>query len=270
MYRDFRREFGKTVSMLTLLALVFALSVPVRAQRLLTVPAGTVIPLRMDTFLSSETSRVGDRFTATASNDVIVDESLTVPVGSKVEGHVTGAIPATRSRRGSIAIAFDRIRFPGGGSAMVDGTLTTLSEAGRRQLEANNEDVIGGGGRSTRRTITFIGGGAGAGALIGALAGGGKGAAVGAGVGALLGTVGVLLTGGEKAEVQPGTEFGMMVESPFSVETNNGYSYYDQGSQQRNFTSFESIRFTQIVLRDRGYYNGPINGQMTVATRDAI
>ena len=270
MYRDFRREFGKTVSMLTLLALVFALSVPVRAQRLLTVPAGTVIPLRMDTFLSSETSRVGDRFTATVSNDVIIDGSLAVPAGSKVEGHTTGATPATRSRAGSIAVAFDRIRFPAGGSVMVDGTLTTLSEDGRRQLEANNEDVIGGGGRSTRRTITFIGGGAGAGALIGALAGGGKGAAVGAGVGAILGTLGVLLTGGEKAEVRAGTEFGMMVESPFTVETNNGSGYYDQGSQQRNFTSFESIRFAQIVLRDRGYYNGPVNGQMTVATRDAI
>ena len=182
----------------------------------MTIPAGTVIPLRMDTYLSSETSRVGDRFMATVFRDVALNGVLALPAGTKVEGRVTGATPATRSRAGTIAVAFDRIRFVDGSSTMVDGTLTTLSEEGRGQIEANNEDVIGGGSR-TRRAVVFIGGGAGVGALIGALAGGGKGAAVGAGVGAVLGTLGVLLNQGEKAEVRTGTEFGMMVETPVTV-----------------------------------------------------
>src|SRR5215216_2997016 len=39
---------------------------------------------------------------------------------------------------------------------------------------------------------------------------------------------------------------------------------------QNVFTSYESIRFAQITLRDRGYYTGQINGVMTPATRNAI
>ncbi len=41
-------------------------------------------------------------------------------------------------------------------------------------------------------------------------------------------------------------------------------------SGQEIFSSFESIRSAQIALRDRNYYNGPVNGQMTPGTRDAI
>jgi peptidoglycan hydrolase-like protein with peptidoglycan-binding domain len=39
---------------------------------------------------------------------------------------------------------------------------------------------------------------------------------------------------------------------------------------QERYSSFESVRSAQMALRDRGYYNGPINGQMTPATRDAL
>lgn len=39
---------------------------------------------------------------------------------------------------------------------------------------------------------------------------------------------------------------------------------------QNVVTSPESIRFAQMTLRDRGFYNGPINGEMTNATRAAI
>jgi peptidoglycan hydrolase-like protein with peptidoglycan-binding domain len=273
MCSSFRKQIERSASLFLALALVIGFGIPARAQRLVTVPVGTLLPLRMDTYLNSDTSRVGDRFVATVSRDVTIDGGLAVASGSKVEGHVTGATPATRTRAGSIAVAFDRIRFASGASVMVDGTLTTLSDEGRRQLEASNEDVIGGGSR-TRRTVVFIGGGAGAGALIGALAGGGKGAAVGAGVGAVLGTIGVLLTRGERAEVQPGTEFAMMVESPFTVTTDRLGAFDDTtavgGSQRSDFTSFEAIQFAQIALRDRGYYTGPINGQVSVATRDAV
>ena len=254
------------------LALIFVLSIPSWAATRVTIPSGAVIPLRMDTYLSSETSRIGDRFTATASSDVTVNGILALPAGTKIEGHITGATPATRSRAGTIAVAFDRVRFVDGSSTFVDGSLTTLSEEGRRQIEASNEDVIGGGSR-TRRAVVFIGGGAGVGALIGAIAGGGKGAAVGAGLGAVLGTIGVLLNQGEKAEVQTGTEFGIMLESPLTVETDAAGVADDRdysGPQQTVFNSFQSVQLAQIALRDRGYYNGPINGEMTVATREAL
>ncbi|HVF92543.1 MAG TPA: peptidoglycan-binding domain-containing protein [Blastocatellia bacterium] len=242
----------------------------------------------MDTYLSSETSGVGDRFTATVSRDVIVDRQLALPSGTKIEGHVTNVSRSdSRSRAGTIAIAFDRVMLSNADSVPVDGTLTTLDESARRQIEnADAEDNIEGRSR-TRKAVVFVGGGAGAGAVIGAVAGGGKGAAVGAGVGAVLGTIGVLLSKGEKAEVTPGTEFGMMVERSFNVNSNvnspnvnssgvagdsdPGYQS-DRGMQNvdMTFTSAEAIRSAQGVLRDRGFYNGTVNGVMTPGTRAAI
>ncbi|HYP25775.1 MAG TPA: peptidoglycan-binding protein [Blastocatellia bacterium] len=285
-----QRKIKMSASLFLSLALMLTLGVPALAQRSVTVPAGTVIPLTMDTYLSSETSGVGDRFTATVSRDVIVDGRVVVPSGAKVEGHVTSAERASsRSRAGTIGIAFDRLVLSDRGSIPVDGTLTSLDESARRQIEnADEEDNVEGGSR-TRRAIVFVGGGAGAGAVIGAVAGGGKGAAVGAGVGAVLGTIGVLLSKGEKAEVTPGTEFGMQVERSFNVDSSGlaasdasssgvagdydpGPQFQGSGRQGRDvvFTSAEAIRSAQGVLRDRGFYNGPVNGVMTPGTRAAI
>src|SRR5712691_11076833 len=110
------------------LVLVVALVAPALGQRLVTVPVGTVVPLRMDTALSSNSSRVGDRFTATVSRSVLLDNRVVLPEGAKVEGHVTGISPGERGRApGSIAVAFDRIALPDGNAIPIVATLTTLS-----------------------------------------------------------------------------------------------------------------------------------------------
>ena len=249
------------------LVLILGMMIPASAAQRVTVPVGTVIPLRMDTTLNSESSRVGDSFTATVFRDVIINRYVAVPVNSKVQGHVTRVDDADRtSSPGTIAVAFDRLIFPNNRSVAVDGTLTTLSDEARRNIEGDidEENRVEGSGR-TRRSIVFIGGGAGAGALIGALTGGGKGAAVGSGIGAVLGTLGVLLSKGDDAEVNPGTEFGMMVERSFTVEAAgmaNGGDFTPQPPQSI-FSSVYAIRSAQHVLYDRGYYDGPTNGVMT-------
>ncbi|GEM_PF-777164 len=272
----------RTASALLSLAMILSLVSLASAQRLVTVPVGTVIGLRMDTLVSSDTSRVGDRFTATVFRAVTVEGRVAVPDGAKVEGHITAVTPAERaSKAGTLAVAFDRIVFSRGNSIPVDGTLTTLNEEGRRRIEQDidNEGTVGGGSR-TRRGVIFIGGGAGAGAVIGAVAGGAKGAAVGTGIGAVLGTIGLLLSNGEKAEVPAGTEFGMMVERSFTVDTTTFDAAGGQGfnlndgdtgiTSQDVLTSADSIRAAQIALRDKGFYTGPINGAMNQATRAAI
>ena len=289
-----QRQLRRLGSALVVSTLVLALGVSALAQYSMRVPNGAVIPLRMDTYLSSDTSRVGDRFTATVFRPVVIDRRVIIPVDSKVEGRVTAVDRAERgSKAGTIAIAFDRLLFPNGHSIPIDGTLTTLDAAARRSIEnLDEEDRVDGGSR-TRRAVVFIGGGAGAGAVIGAVAGGGKGAAVGAGLGAVLGTIGVLLSKGEKAEVKPGTEFGLRVERDFTLDTgqvgvagvrypydgNDAYTAFDsgidtgsQGQGQANtiYTSSDAIRSAQVVLRDRGYYNGSISGVMNPPTRAAL
>lgn len=250
------------------LAMVMALIVPALGQRFITVPAGTIIALRMDTYSSSDSSRAGDRFTATVFRSVVVDGRVAVPENTKVEGHVTDATTTERgSKAGTLAVAFDRMVFPAGSSVQIDGTLTTLNEEGRRRIEQDvryQED----GGR-IRRAVVFIGPGDGAGETIGV--------PVGRTETTTLGTIlGTLLGNGGKAEVRPGTEFGMTVERSFVVETVRVTGDRDVNDNdtrtpsQGVFTSAASIRFAQTTLRDRGYYTGPINGVMNQTTRNAI
>ena len=223
---------SKAVEVLTSSALILAMAFSSFADHLVNVPIGTIIPLRMEGHLSSRNSQIGDSFTASVIHDVELvgrgwpsaidkgDRQLIIPAGSRVEGHVTAVNRAERmSRAGTIAITFDRLILPGGTSIPVDGTLTSLDGETKEGFEDIDDDYRIEGGSQGRRAIVFIGAGAGAGAVIGAIMKGGKGAAVGAGVGAALGTVGILLSKGEEAEVGPGMEFGLRVERTFTLDT---------------------------------------------------
>jgi hypothetical protein len=202
------------------------------ADHMVKVPIGTIIPLKMESHLSSRDSQTGDPFTASVIHDVELsgqggpsvndngDRQLIIPAGSRVEGHVTTVDRAERmSRPGTIAVTFDRLVFPGGASVPLDGTLTSLDGEARDSFEDLDDDEQIEGGGQRRRAIVFIGAGAGVGAAIGAIMKGGKGAAVGAGVGAALGTIGVLISRGAEAEVNPGMEFGLRVERTFTLDT---------------------------------------------------
>jgi peptidoglycan hydrolase-like protein with peptidoglycan-binding domain len=258
---------GRILRAVLSLAMVMGLVVPALGQRVVTVPGGTVIALRMETYLSSDSSRVGDRFTATVFRSAVVDGRVVVPENTKVDGHVTGATTADRGNRtGMLSVAFDRMVFSAGSSVQIDGTLTTLSEEGRRKIEQEARYQEGGG--PTRPAVVFLGAGGGAGATIG-VAGG---RAETTSVGTILGTI---LGNSDKAEVRPGTEFGMMVERSFTVNTSYLTDDRDSDNDTRTppqtvLTSADNVRSAQIALRSRNYYNGQANGVMSQATRDAI
>lgn len=227
-------------------------------QRFNTVPEGTVIPLRMDTLLTSRSSKVGDRFSATVFRSSSVPGRFFAPDGTRVEGHVTAINPGGRGRGpGAIAVAFDKVVFPTGNSIPIDATLTTLSEEGRRKIE--QDDRYQDAGRA-RRAVVFFGAGRGANVTIG-IAGSGTETTT---VGDILGTV---LGSGEPVEVPTGTEFGLMVERSFRVDIPSDVA---GRPSQSDFGSPDSIRFAQITLRDRGFYTGPIDGVMSRETRNAI
>jgi Putative peptidoglycan binding domain len=280
------------IAIVTLISFVAAIisAPPSYADGPITINAGTVIPLRMETSLSSRTSRVGDRFTATVLNNQSGAQS--VPTGTKVEGYVSAVKRAERrSRGGIIAVSFDRLVLADGRSVPIDGSLTALDNKARERLEEFGQESEIEGGNKTRRAIVFIGVGASIGAVIGAVTDDGRGAAVGAGVGAVLGTIGVLLSRGEEAEVRPGAEFGMRVERAISIDLEgddpsaNFTRQEEEGQRYRGsinenkrrradfedaFTSVEMIQAAQRSLRDRSYYSKPINGRMNPATRKAL
>jgi peptidoglycan hydrolase-like protein with peptidoglycan-binding domain len=182
-----------------------------------TVPEDTIISMRLDRSLSSKTSRVGDRFTATVTTPVHIAGRVVIPAGSVVEGRVTEVTPAKRmSRSGTIAIDFDELVLPDGTRARLVGSLTSDDPETREQID--DESRVS-GGRQDRKAV-FVGGGGVVGAVLGGIAGGGKGAVLGGIIGAGAGVAGILLAKGEEAQVPSGTPFGIHLRQPLIFRDN--------------------------------------------------
>lgn len=257
-----------------------------------TIPAGTVISMRMDSNLNSGTSRAGDRFSATVTIPVYVNGKAVIPAGAVVEGRVTSVVAAKRrSKSGSIAVDFDELIFPNGSRLRLTGTLTAADPRDRDRI--NDESTVS--GDTGDRNVVFIGGGGAVGAIIGGIAGGGKGAVLGGVVGAGAGVAGVLLSKGVEAEVTPGTPFGINLTQAIVVTEN---MIAEPGAEPPAeirpaparieprpratpsptarpepalpLSSPEMIRRAQIALRDKGYYEGQIDGIFGPRTSNAL
>jgi type IV secretion system protein VirB10 len=266
-----------------------------QGERSWVVPEGTVISMRMDSSLSSATSRAGDKFSATVTIPVYVGGKTVIPAGSVVEGHVNMVTPAKRrSQSGTIAVEFDELVFPNGARVPLRGTLTAADPNERQRIEDENR-VKGSNGD---RSAIFVGGAGALGAIIGAAAGGGKGAAYGGLAGAGVGIAGVLLSKGTEAEVKPGTTFGINLDEPLTVsqsdiaEPSNEHpddvvapaatATRPERTAPRSdpavpraepvlpLNSPEMIRRAQAALKSEGYYEGQIDGIAGPRTSTAI
>lgn len=167
----------------------------------ITVPAGTVITVRLDEALGSKLSQTGQSFSATVAEAVAVDGKEVIPAGAAASGTVVDAKPLGK--------------FKGG--AVLQIKLESVSVGGKNYaLETASVDrAIKGKGK---RTAAMIGGGAGAGAVIGAIAGGGKGAAIGAAIGAGAGTAGAAYTGNKEIVLPAESAVSFKTLQPLEVK----------------------------------------------------
>jgi hypothetical protein len=168
--------------------------------RVVTIPAGTSLPLRLTTAVASDTSRVEDPISAELTNPVTIDGRDVLPAGAKVTGVVATADGAGRVKgRAQVALLFTSVS--GGGQRY--GINTELFS--RQASATKGEDA------------TKIGIGAGAGAAIGAIVGGKKGAAEGAAVGGGAGTGVVLATKGDEVRLASGADVTTRLTAPLTV-----------------------------------------------------
>lgn len=172
------------------------------AWREVTIPAGTTLPIVLDTSVSSATSRVEQPVAAHLSRAVMVNGVAALPQGSRVSGVVTDATRSGKVKgRAHIGIRFDSLTPRGDDERY---TMRTTS-VGRTAPATKKDDAI------------KIGAPAAGGAIIGAIAGGKKGALIGTAVGGGAGTGVVLSTRGKEVGLAKGAAITLKLIEPLTV-----------------------------------------------------
>lgn len=169
--------------------------------REVTLPAGTVLPIDLETPVGSDISRVEQRVNGRLRSPITVDGVRVLPAGTAVSGHVTAARrPGRVKGRGLIAMRFTQIDTPGAGTTrMSTASISRLAPATKEQ------DAL------------KIVAPAAAGAVIGRVAGGKGAARKGAVIGGAAGTGYVLSTRGKEVRLGRGANLSLRLTAPLTV-----------------------------------------------------
>lgn len=73
------------------------------------IPAGTILPLELNSTVKSNKSKTGQKITAHIMQDVPLPGSRRIRAGAKVIGVVVRARPATATQKAEVTIRFDRV-----------------------------------------------------------------------------------------------------------------------------------------------------------------
>jgi hypothetical protein len=170
--------------------------------REVTLPAGTILSVQLQSSVGSDTSRVEDPVRATLRRAVTIDGVRALPAGATVSGHVTDARRSARVKgRGRVAFRFNSIDTGAGG---------------RMAIRTNTVARVAPG--TKKRDAAKIGVGAAGGAIVGGLLGGGDGAAKGAAIGGGAGTAAVLSTRGKEVRLPQGSAISVKLTAPLTVK----------------------------------------------------
>jgi hypothetical protein len=175
---------------------------PAPVAKTVTLPAGTVIPIRLTETLDSASTQPNSVFHGSLAGDLIADGMVVARSGASVVGRVVSAKDATH--------------FSGSSELSIE--LTRIDTVGRPVDLVTDQFTKQGAGRG-KNTALKTGGGAAVGAVLGGLFGGGKGAAIGAVTGGGAGAGVNAITRGQQVQIPSETLVSFHLQSPISVTT---------------------------------------------------
>ena len=173
---------------------------PTPVVRNLTLPAGSVLPVRITQTLDSATTQQGEAFSGTIASDVVSEGATVLRQGTAVSGRVTAVQEAAHFK----------------GSALLSIELTGVNPRGERVSLSTEPYTTEGKGRG-KNTAIKTGGGAAVGAILGGIFGGGKGAAIGAAAGGGAGAGVNGITRGEQVQIPAESLIRFRLASPATV-----------------------------------------------------
>jgi len=186
-----------------------------------TIPAGTKIPLLLKQAISTKNAREGDAVYAETAFPFVVDDRVIVPAGAYIQGKIAHVERGGRVKgRAEILIHFTSMIYPSGYTVMLPGSVentpgaennTVKDQEGTIQQDKDTGKKIEEGAKAGVY-------GASGGALAGGLSSGINGARIGAAAGAAAGIGWALLKRGNDVRLDVGTSIEMEIQREISVD----------------------------------------------------
>jgi len=168
--------------------------------KLVTVPSGTDIHIRLAEALSSDRNRTGDSFRATLDSPLVVDGTVVAGTGSSVLGRIA------QSRKAPLL----------GGTAVLTLTLTDITTVDGHLTRINTNNIEQQGSRSGLVNTAKMATGGAVGAVIGAVSGAAEGAGISSSLRDDNRTSGFMATK-RTVVLQSGTQVNFKLASPLRV-----------------------------------------------------
>ena len=165
------RNFSRTLGIAALTAVFIGVNVPVGQVQAYSSPtvdlsAGTVIPVKLNTELSSNRSNQGDTFTA--SVDYSKQAYNSIMHGATISGVVRQVTPQSGTDAGTLDLTFTRLHLSDGRNISITGSPASLDS---KNLTTRADGVLVAKNTSKDNRLTYAGYGAGAGLLVSLLTG---------------------------------------------------------------------------------------------------
>ena len=178
-----------------------------RVVREVTLPAGTVLRVRVNGGFGSDISSVEDPVQGTLVRPVLAGGTEALPTGSTLTGYVSSAVrPGRVKGRGRVSVRFTELQRADGGERYAIRTRPWAAVAPATK----------------KKDALTIGAPAAGGAIVGGIVGGKKGAGIGALAGGGGGTAVVLATRGKDVRVGRGATLAVRLSAPLTVRLTSG------------------------------------------------
>lgn len=203
--------------------------------RLITAPQGLMIPVSLQTAISTQVAKAGDYIQAEISQNIPLNGGGYIPSGTQVVGSVSESEAGRRlSRSGDLSIQFNSLRMPNGTTIPINAHLVGGIGKYKNKGTGTEDRFRGEGweaklGQGLLRGGLGAGMGAGLGTAVGAIAGGGygagRGAWSGAAIGGGLGAADMLLRKGRDVIIPSGTSMQIQLDDQVTI---SGVSNFNQ------------------------------------------
>jgi hypothetical protein len=186
-----------------------------------TIPAGTKIPLSLKQAISTKNARDGDAVYAETAFPFVIDNRVIIPAGSYIQGTISHVERAGRVKgRAEILIHFTSMIYPSGYTVMLPGSVENTPGAEKNSVKDSEGTIQQDKDTGKKIEDAAKGGvyGGSGGALAGGLSGGLNGARIGAAAGAAAGIGWALLKRGSDVRLDVGTSIEMEIQRPITVD----------------------------------------------------